>query len=44
MAVDDYFFAFCISFPSKYPAPPHNVMSAINASYDKVIIGKKSPF
>ena len=38
--VDDYFFAFCISLPSIYPAPPHNATSAINASYDKVIIGK----
>ena len=40
MAVDDYFFAFCISLPSIYPAPPHNATSAINASYDKVTIGK----
>ena len=38
--MDDYFFAFCISLPSIYPAPPHNATSAINASYDKVIIGK----
>nr|DAD94377.1 MAG TPA: hypothetical protein [Siphoviridae sp. cttFh17] len=42
LALDDYFFAFCISLPSKYPAPPHNPISAINASYDKVIIGKIS--
>lgn len=42
MALDDYFFAFCISLPSKYPASPHNPTSAINASYDKVIIGKIS--
>ena len=38
--MDDYFVAFCISLPSIYPAPPHNATSAINASYDKVIIGK----
>nr|DAQ21625.1 MAG TPA: hypothetical protein [Caudoviricetes sp.] len=40
MAVDDYFFTFCISLPSIYPALPHNATSAINTSYDKVIIGK----
>nr|DAT97414.1 MAG TPA: hypothetical protein [Bacteriophage sp.] len=32
----------CISLPSIYPAPPHNATSAINASYEKVIIGKIS--
>ena len=38
--VDDYFFAFCISLPSLYPAPPQIAIRANNASYDKVIIGK----
>lgn len=40
---DDYFFALLISFPSMYPAPPHNATRAINASYEIVIISNISP-
>ena len=42
IGVDDYFLLFCISLPSIYPAPPQNAISAINASYDRVIICKIS--
>lgn len=35
---DDYFFAFCISLPRRYPAPQQNAARANNASYDIVII------
>ena len=40
MAVDDYFFALLISFPSIYPAPQQIAIRANNASYEIVIISK----